>query len=142
MVSRYTHFIISTFVTHIILLKSHLPLNRLIANGTQIEAAIITANGQKLKDNLGTFFLAMPTLALVNNILKYSISQLRLGLRYKLSRYLYQKYISGLVYYRINIFDANLQNLDQLLTSDIEKFSSTITDVYTNLSKVGLFSGG
>ena len=80
----------------------------------------------------------MPTLALVNNILKYSISQLRLGLRYKLSRYLYQKYISGLVYYRINIFDANLQNLDQLLTSDIEKFSSTITDVYTNLSKVGL----
>ena len=78
----------------------------------------------------------MPTLALVNNVLKWSVSQLRLSLRYKLSRYLYQKYISGLVYYRINVFDLNLQNLDQLLTSDIEKFSNTITDVYTNISKV------
>lgn len=78
----------------------------------------------------------MPFLALVNNVLKYSVSQLRLSLRYKLSQHLYQKYISGLVYYRINVFDINLQNLDQLLTSDIEKFSNTITDVYTNISKV------
>ena len=107
----------------------------LIQNGTQIEAAIITADFEKLKQNLGTFALAMPTLALVNNVLKYSVSQLRLGLRYKMSRYLYQKYISGLVYYRINVFDVDLQNLDQLLTSDIEKFSNTITDVYTNISK-------
>ena len=78
----------------------------------------------------------MPFLALVNNVLKYSVSQLRLSLRYKLSQHLYQSYISGLVYYRINVFDVNLQNLDQLLTSDIEKFSNTITDVYTNISKV------
>lgn len=83
-----------------------------------------------------TFAFAMPTLSLVNNCLKYCISELRLSLRYKLSQYLYQKYISGLVYYRINVFDVDLQNLDQLLTSDIEKFSNTITDVYTNISKV------
>ena len=98
--------------------------------------AIITADFEKLKQNLGTFALAMPFLALVNNVLKYSVSQLRLSLRYKLSQHLYQSYISGLVYYRINVFDVNLQNLDQLLTSDIEKFSNTITDVYTNISKV------
>lgn len=107
----------------------------LINNGTQIEAGIITADISKLQSNIGQFFLAMPTLALVNNSLKFFINQLRLNLRYKLSQHLYCKYVQGLTYYRINVLDSSCQNVDQLLTNDIDKFSNAIVEVYTNVAK-------
>lgn len=34
------------------------------------------------------------------------------------------------------MIDNECQNIDQLLTSDIEKFCNTISDVYTNIAKV------
>lgn len=108
----------------------------LITNGTQIESAIITSDRAKLKENLASFFLAMPTLALVTNALKYFMSNLRLSLRQNLSERVYREYLDGLTYYRINTFDSDMQNVDQLLTVDIEKFCNTIVEVYTNISKV------
>src|SRR5687768_1624009 len=42
---------------------------------------------------------------------------------------------TGLTYYRLNVLDSKCQNVDQLLTTDIEKFCNTIVDVYTNVSK-------
>ncbi|XP_054165377.1 ATP-binding cassette sub-family D member 3-like [Oppia nitens] len=107
----------------------------LIQNGTQIEAAIITANVSKLKSNLLDFLISMPILAFVNNSLKYCINQLRLGLRYRLSHMLYHKYTTGLTYYRLNVLDNQCQNIDQLMTNDVEKFCNTIVDVYSNVSK-------
>lgn len=107
----------------------------LINNGTQIEAGIITADMHKLQSNIGQFFLAMPTLALVNNSLKFFINQLRLNVRIKLSEKLYHNYIDGLTYYRINVLDNGCQNVDQLLTNDIDKFSAALVDVYTNVAK-------
>ena len=107
----------------------------LINNGTQIEAGIITADMQKLQSNIGQFFLAMPTLALVNNALKFFINQLRLSVRIKLSEKLYNNYLDGATYYRINVLDSSCQNVDQLLTNDIDKFSAALVDVYTNIAK-------
>ncbi|CAG2177027.1 unnamed protein product, partial [Oppiella nova] len=107
----------------------------LIQNGTQIEAAIITADVSKLKSNLIDFFISMPVLAFVNNSLKYCINQLKLGLRYRLSLMLYNKYTTGLTYYRLNVLNNEVQNIDQLLTNDVEKFCTTIVDVYSNVSK-------
>ncbi|CAG2107768.1 unnamed protein product, partial [Medioppia subpectinata] len=107
----------------------------LIQNGTQIEAAIITADISKLKSNLGDFIISMPIFALVNNTLKYCINELKLNLRYRLSLMLYNKYTNGLTYYRLNVLDNECQNIDQLLTNDVEKFCNTIVDVYSNVSK-------
>lgn len=42
----------------------------------------------------------------------------------------------GLTYYRLNAVDNRLQNVDQLLTNDIDKFCSTLVDVYSNVAKV------
>lgn len=83
--------------------------------------------------------LAAPILALVNNGLKYCISRLQLALRYKLSAHLTRRYMSGLTYYHINAVDGHgsnhLQNVDQLLTSDVERFTGTLVDVYSNVAK-------
>lgn len=107
----------------------------LINNGTMIESGIINADIKKLQYNIGQFFLIMPSLALVNNSLKFFVHQLRLNVRYKLSVLLYNRYVEGLTYYRINVFDNSIQNVDQLLTNDLDKFSHALVDVYTNVAK-------
>jgi len=107
----------------------------LINNGTMIESGIINADIKKLQYNIGQFFLIMPSLALVNNSLKFFMSQLRLNIRHKLSVLLYNRYVEGLTYYRINVFDNSVQNVDQLLTNDVDKFSNALVDVYTNVAK-------
>lgn len=101
---------------------------------TQIESAIITADPKKLKLSLLSFAIAIPTMSLVNNSIRYLSDKLRLRLRYNLSHVLYEKYMNGLTYYKLPQ-NPDFQNPDQLLVSDVDKFCSSLVEVYNNLSK-------
>lgn len=105
---------------------------------TQTESAIITANRQQLSQTLIAFSLTMPTMAFVNNIIKYFTDKLSLRIRYNLSKQLYEKYMHELTFYRLSTAQQiaqEFQNVDQLLTADVDKFASSIVEVYNNLSK-------
>lgn len=41
----------------------------------------------------------------------------------------------GFTYYKIENLDNRISNADQLLTTDIDKFCESVTDVYSNVSK-------
>lgn len=101
---------------------------------TRVESAIITANTQQLRQTLISFVVTTPTLAFVNNIIKFFADKLSLRIRYNLSRNLYDKYMSGLTFYHLSQ-QSDFQNVDQLLTADVDKFASSIVEVYSNLSK-------
>jgi ATP-binding cassette, subfamily D (ALD), member 3 len=103
--------------------------------GTQIESAIISADGAKFSYNLAKYISAMPILSLTNNLLKYGLDEIKLRFRTKLTKYLYGKYLTNLTYYKMNNLDNRISNADQLLTQDIEKFCNTLADLYSNLSK-------
>lgn len=126
----------------------------MIKNLTQVEAAIIGGDFKKLKLNickcfwsstkytylililphLVEFLYASPILTVLNNGLKYCINRLQMNLRFKLSSRLTELYTQNLRYYHLNTMNI-LPNIDQLLTSDIERFSTTLVDVYSNLAK-------
>lgn len=42
----------------------------------------------------------------------------------------------NLTYYKMNNLDNRISNADQLLTQDVEKFCNSLTELYSNLSKV------
>ncbi|XP_064476597.1 ATP-binding cassette sub-family D member 3-like [Ornithodoros turicata] len=107
----------------------------LIKNGTVIERAIISRNFSLFRETLQAFIFAMPMLAIVNNVLKYSLSELKLRFRSRLYNALYAEYLSGITYYRMSNLDNRISNPDQLLTQDVEKFCGCLTDLYSNLSK-------
>lgn len=110
----------------------------MMKNGTLIEGAIITKDYKKLKFNVMSFLLAMPSLAFVNIALKFMIHELKLNLRKNLSKLLYRRYVSDLTYYKLNVLDNSCPNVDQLLTNDVEKFSNALVDVYSNIAKPSL----
>ena len=41
-----------------------------------------------------------------------------------------------MTYYKMSNLDNRIANADQLLTQDVEKFCNSITELYSNLSKV------
>lgn len=41
----------------------------------------------------------------------------------------------GFTYYKMSNLDNRISNADQLLTTDIDKFCESVTDVYSNVSK-------
>ncbi|XP_045764175.1 ATP-binding cassette sub-family D member 3 [Maniola jurtina] len=107
----------------------------LIQHTTLVEGSIITMNLSDFRRLLGKFFMAMPLISLVNNVLKWSIGEVKLRLRTNLSLHLYQQYLKGFTYYQLTNLDNRISNADQLLTTDIDKFCDTVIDLYSNISK-------
>ncbi|XP_062412578.1 ATP-binding cassette sub-family D member 3-like isoform X1 [Sardina pilchardus] len=107
----------------------------MIHNGTMIESAIIGRSTEAFTRYLLNFATAMPAISLVNNFLKLGLNQLKLCFRVRLTHHLYDEYLKGYTYYKIGNLDNRIANPDQLLTQDVEKFSNSIVDLYSNISK-------
>jgi ATP-binding cassette, subfamily D (ALD), member 3 len=102
---------------------------------TRIEASIISRRPDLFVTNIGKFLAGMLPISVVNNVLKYSISELQLRFRQRLTKALLESYLRRSVFYQITSVDARIANPDQLLTQDVEKFSASIVDLYSNVLK-------
>ncbi|XP_071542672.1 ATP-binding cassette sub-family D member 3 [Panulirus ornatus] len=107
----------------------------MIHNGTLIESAIISKDMNNFLRHLLELLLAMPAISLVNNVLKFGLNELKLRFRTKLSNHLYENYLKGFTYYKMNNLDNRISNADQLLTQDVEKFCDSVVELYSNISK-------
>ncbi|XP_046665736.1 ATP-binding cassette sub-family D member 3 isoform X1 [Homalodisca vitripennis] len=107
----------------------------MIQNHTAAENAIVTMNKQLFKKHITEFFIAMPLISLVNNVLKWGIGELKLRLRTRLTQHLYDEYLKGFTYYKMANLDSRIANADQLLTTDVQKFCDMFADLYSNICK-------
>ncbi|BAM78960.1 ATP-binding cassette, sub-family D, member 3 [Cyanidioschyzon merolae strain 10D] len=79
--------------------------------------------------------IMMFPMSFVNNILKLQISLLRVMARKRLTLYFHELYLSQLTFYKATNLDNRIQNIDQLVTQDVEKFCTTLVNLYSNVSK-------
>jgi ATP-binding cassette subfamily D (ALD) protein 3 len=107
----------------------------MIRVSTAIEGAIISRNSRAFVTGLSTFVLGFVPIALVNNLLKYGLAEMVLRFRKRLTTYLLAQYMQGSTYYQISNTDNRIANPDQLLTQDVDRFASSIVELYSNLSK-------
>ncbi|XP_015930768.1 ATP-binding cassette sub-family D member 3 [Parasteatoda tepidariorum] len=107
----------------------------MIHNGTVIERSIITQNIPLFRQSLEKFIFAMPMISLVNNAMKFGLNELKLRFRSRLTKHLYDKYLSGITYYKMSNIDNRIANPDQLLTQDVDKFCNSVVELYSNISK-------
>lgn len=57
------------------------------------------------------------------------------NLEMELYGYFCSNFYRDFTYYKMNNLDNRISNPDQLLTTDVERFCSSITDLYSNISK-------
>ncbi|XP_019851626.1 PREDICTED: LOW QUALITY PROTEIN: ATP-binding cassette sub-family D member 3 [Amphimedon queenslandica] len=93
----------------------------MIQNGTSVEGSIIGRNFEAFKKYVLSFLYAMPFISLVNITLKYSLQELELRFRSRLSLHLYRQYMKGFTFYKCPNLDNRIANADQLLTQVISK---------------------
>lgn len=78
--------------------------------------------------------LAIPS-SFVNSYLDYLNKILALNFRENLTNYFHQTYLSEKIFYQVCNLDSRVSNPDQRLTQDIEKWASSLSNLYSNLSK-------
>lgn len=110
----------------------------MIQTSTLIEASIINMDKSLFRKLLLRFLTLLPAISVVNNVLKYAISETKLRLRSNISHHLMEQYLKGFTYYKMTNLDTRIANPDQLLTTDIDKFCESCTDLYSNLAKPSL----
>nr|CAG8440986.1 13659_t:CDS:10 [Entrophospora candida] len=81
------------------------------------------------------FGLMMWPMSVVNNSLKLTINALALSFRTRLTRYAHEQYLKDITFYKISNIDNRIQNADQLLTQDIDKFAENLSHLYSDIAK-------
>ncbi|UJR37666.1 hypothetical protein I4U23_030362 [Adineta vaga] len=71
----------------------------------------------------------------INSLIRYAESKLALAFRTKLTRHAYEAYFQNQTYFRVSNLDSRLLTPDQNLTDDIETFTSTLTHLFSHLTK-------
>lgn len=107
----------------------------LINTATRIETSIVNRDIVLFKKRLFRYMFLVPMLAIVNNVLKYAIAETKLRLRTNITHRLLEQYLKGFTYYKMTNLDNRIANPDQLLTTDVDKFCESCTDLYSNLAK-------
>ncbi|CAK4613679.1 unnamed protein product [Aphanomyces euteiches] len=102
---------------------------------TSIERAIIGRSSKDFIHHLTRFLLIMLPVSVVNCLLKYGQTELSLRFRTRLSTFLYTKYLHEYTYYKVSNLDTRITNPDQLLTVDVERFATSVSDLYSNVTK-------
>jgi ATP-binding cassette subfamily D (ALD) protein 3 len=107
----------------------------MISTGTLIERVIIGKEPELFKKHLLEYVVVMPIVAVVNGLLRLNINRLKLMFRIRLSRHLHELYMRDNTFYKMTSIDSRVQNPDQILTQDVDKFCNGLVDLYSNISK-------
>lgn len=95
-----------------------------------------------IKLDLNLFLKGLFNLALcafpgsfINSCLTFFNKSLAINFRARLTNYFLDKYLKDLVYYQMTNLDQRIGTPDQRLTTDIEKWASSLSNLYSNISK-------
>ncbi|KAI8889644.1 hypothetical protein K501DRAFT_170432 [Backusella circina FSU 941] len=104
-------------------------------NGSVVKAIVSRNRKEFIAKAIIEFGLMMWPMSIVNNSLKLTINALALSFRERLTKHAHNKYLDGITFYKISNLDNRLQNADQLLTQDIDKFSENLSHLYSDIAK-------
>ncbi|KAI7891185.1 ABC transporter transmembrane region 2-domain-containing protein [Mucor mucedo] len=104
-------------------------------NGSVVKAIVSRDRKQFIAKAIVEFGLMMWPMSIVNNSLKLTINALALCFRQRLTKHAHNQYLDGITFYKVSNLDNRLQNADQLLTQDIDKFSDNLSHLYSDIAK-------
>lgn len=103
-------------------------------NGKVVQGIIKMDKGQFTSGLMATLAFAVPS-SIINSLLDYLSVIIALFFRERLTHYFHDKYINDKFFYQICNLDDRIQNPDQRLTVDIQKWSVSLSNVYMNFAK-------
>jgi ATP-binding cassette, subfamily D (ALD), member 3 len=84
------------------------------------------------------FWLCGVTASVVNSALKYLTNCITVSFRERLTRYIHDRYLENRNFYKASVLrnlDADLDNADQRIVDDLQKFTKTASDLFSRTFK-------
>ncbi|CAF0823163.1 unnamed protein product [Rotaria sordida] len=100
-----------------------------------IVKSLVQRNPRDFLRTISIFIAVAIPASFINSAIRFAESKLALAFRTKLSRHAYEAYFRNQTYYRVTNLDTRLLTPDQNLTDDIETFTSTLTHLFSHLTK-------
>ncbi|KAJ4306988.1 ATP-binding cassette long-chain fatty acid transporter pxa2 [Collariella sp. IMI 366227] len=100
-----------------------------------IVKALIKGNGREFLTRIVWWMLIAVPATFTNSMLQYHQAELALRYRTRLTQYIHDKYLSKLTFYGISALDDRIKNPDQVIGVDVNKFSNSLSELYSNLAK-------
>ena len=96
---------------------------------------LVKGQGKKFLKSVVLFFcMGIPAL-LINAGITLHHSQLAISFRRRLTHYIHNQYLNNMTFYTLSALDDRIKNADQMIVSDVAKFSNSLAELYGSLSK-------
>lgn len=103
-------------------------------NGRIVKAIIEMDFMLFIKRVINLALIAVPA-SFVNSFLEFLNKRLAINFKRRLTEFFHQSYLKNMVFYQLCNLDSRVANPDQRLTSDIDKWASSMSVIYSNFSK-------
>ncbi|CAH7673551.1 ABC transporter transmembrane region 2-domain-containing protein [Phakopsora pachyrhizi] len=101
----------------------------------QIVSALVRGEGIQFLSRLALWMSISVPATYTNSMLSYLQCKLSIAYRTRLTNYIHDNYLSDTTFYALINLDDRIKNVDQLITVDVSKFSSSLSEIYSNLAK-------
>ncbi|KAK3713754.1 ATP-binding cassette long-chain fatty acid transporter pxa2 [Vermiconidia calcicola] len=87
-----------------------------------------------LKSLLWWMLVALPA-TFTNSMLAWHQTALALSYRTRLTQHIHNRYLNNMTFYTLSALDDRIKNADQLIVVDVSKFSNSLAELYSSLTK-------
>ncbi|GAA6006497.1 uncharacterized protein JCM10292_003794 [Rhodotorula paludigena] len=120
--------------TFFLVLRTLLSLYVAALDGSIVSALVRAQPKQFLLRILTWMAVAVPA-TYTNSMLNYLQSKLAIAYRTRLTKKVHEDYLDGTTFYALGNLDDRIKNADQLIVVDIQKFSTSLAEIYSNIAK-------
>lgn len=100
-----------------------------------IVKCVVNYNFPGFLKKLGTLLMLALPASFINSYLEYINKIIALKFRKNMTKHFHNIYIKDMIYYQLTNIDSRISNPDQRLTNDIEKWSQSLSQLYSNFTK-------
>ncbi|KAK0552710.1 ATP-binding cassette long-chain fatty acid transporter pxa2 [Tilletia horrida] len=120
--------------TAFLILRTMLSLYVADLDGRIVSALVRSQTKQFITGIMLWMAVAIPA-TYTNSMIEFLQSKLALSYRTRLTQELHQRYLADMTFYKMGNLDDRIKNADQLITVDVQKFSTSLAGMYSNLAK-------
>lgn len=100
-----------------------------------IVSALVRAQPRLFLRRIALWMAVAVPATYTNSMLSFLQSKLAIAYRTRLTRHVHDMYLDGTTYYALGNLDDRIKNADQLVTVDVNKFSTSLAEIYSNIAK-------
>jgi ATP-binding cassette subfamily D (ALD) protein 3 len=123
-----------TLLTLFLVLRTFLSIYLAGVNGRIVKAIIEMDLTLFIRRILGLGLISVPA-SFVNSFLDFLNRRLAINFRRRLTHHFHKAYLKDMIFYQLSNLDSRVSNPDQRLTSDIDKWATSLSMIYSNFSK-------